>query len=158
MQNRNAIDILVSRQKRIVGAITALEVRASRERRLLRELVEEILAYGAVCEDVFYPASRRVLDVDLQRARSNLRAARNAVAQLATYGLDGAQFPSKLRRLKEVVVDHVELERRDLFPAVRRALPARELARLANEMEAYRATLPLAPRRTGDDSSATLGI
>ena len=116
--------------------------------KIAHEVIHELAVHGEIEELLFYPRLRTQLGdgnaladeaigehVEIKRTLNDL--------DKMTAADDG--FDAKMRELMAEVRHHVEEEENDIFPKVREAVPADELATLGRSLDAARAVVPTRP-------------
>ncbi|WP_199229618.1 hemerythrin domain-containing protein [Azospirillum sp. TSO22-1] len=115
---------------------------------LFAKLKEELELHARLEEQHLFPVLRKhkeTRDLVADAVNDN-RQARALLAELERLPKDGEEFPKKLAELKRVFQQHVRDERKDLLPAVRKALSDEEAQAIADKVEAGRTEVEEAKR------------
>lgn len=110
------------------------------KRKLVEQLVQALIVHEGVEETLFYPVLDR-LQKDQPLAREGLeqqQELRDFIRRERVLQLPDDQLDPVLRRLKRLVMEHVQTEEARIFPTARRQIDAAELDRLGNEVERVR--------------------
>ncbi len=102
---------------------------------LFMELADKIAAHSTMEEKLFYPSvmSDETEDLLLESTEEHLSVKR-VLADMLAMDADDERFDAKLTVLKEQIRHHArDEEEGELFPKIRRAFSADELAALGNE-------------------------
>lgn len=102
---------------------------------LFRELADKLAAHSTMEEKLFYPSvmSEETQDLLLESTEEHLSVKR-LLADMLDLDVEDERFDAKLSVLKEQVRHHArDEEEGELFPKIRRAFSADELAALGNE-------------------------
>jgi hemerythrin superfamily protein len=129
--------------KEIEGAAPAAK------RPLFEEIADALTMHATIEEKIFYPAvkARRTEDILLESLEEHLGIKR-VLADLLGLPPGDETFDAKVKVLKEQVEHHVEEERTDLFPKVKKLLSKEQLEAIGQEMQALMAELEgTEPRR-----------
>jgi hemerythrin superfamily protein len=116
--------------------------------RIAHEVIHDLAVHGEIEELLFYPRLRTLLDDGNTLAEEaihehvEIKQTLNDLDKM-TAADDG--FDDKMRALMAEVRHHVEEEERDIFPKIREALPADELATLGHSLDAVRKVVPTRP-------------
>jgi Hemerythrin HHE cation binding domain len=146
----DAIELLDRQHEDVEALFEALAGGSRDQQTLFNELADLLAIHAAIEERHFYPAvrARRTEEILIESLGEHLQIKR-ALADLLMMGTTSERFAAKLEVLREEVEHHVEEERSDLFPKVRRLCDADFLEALGQEMTATIAELeerPLPPR------------
>ena len=148
-QQRDAVDVLLAQHERIkdlFGQVTAAS--GAQKRELFEDLVRLLAVHEAAEEELIHPLSRRddaAGDAVVQARLEEEQQAKRDLANLYDVGTDDPAFDTALRQLREAVVAHAEHEEHEEFPALRRAVPAEQLTRLAGMVRAAEQLAPTRP-------------
>ena len=134
----NALDLLTEQHDEVDRLFEQLEGEGDGDDRQAAfvELADKLAAHSTIEEKLFYP---RVLSAQtselLYHSVEDHLAMKRVLADLVTMDLDTDQFKAKLSVLKEEVSHHShDVEEAQLFPLLRAAMDADELAGLGNEL------------------------
>ena len=126
------------------------------ERQNLARVVEEILSFLAIEEDLFYPAMASLIERDLTGVHDDL-----ARVEAALLGLLAAHDAEQVRRrVASLVQAHSDHARNDLsvVPLVERSIGERQLEELGEKMARFYEHSVTSPRDADDEGggAATL--
>jgi len=113
--------------------------------RLVEKMIHELAVHAAVEEMAFYPAVKGMNDKLTDTVLESLEehhVVKWLLSELENMDPSAERFDAKVTVLIENVRHHVKEEERELFPAVRRAMPRKELVELAEIMEKAKKTAP----------------
>ena len=155
----NAIDLLDADHREVEALFKRFEKTGPRAHRTRRQIVDELVVllsqHAGIEETVFYPAVRERLT---QRAAAAVlegleehHVVKVILSELETMDPEDQRFEPRVTVLIENVRHHVEEERTELFPKVRRAFSADELVDLGAACEVARVAVPLRPHPDAPD-------
>lgn len=130
----NAIDLLLEQHKKTKATLAKLARAEHVDAEELRAAGDELVAHMVIEEHVFYPRVRELDDDLVEESFEEHAVARFELARAMIAGEE--QQKARLSVLQELVDEHVEEEEKELLPKVRRAIPASELERLGQRMQA----------------------
>ena len=143
--DEDAVDLLASDQEAIGELFDRYEVLAADEapaderRELAEEICTLLLVHGAIKEEIFYPEARELLDEEylIDEALVAQDSARALIDDIQAGDPTEPRYDAQVRILHELVAQHFEEERTELFPRVRQtSLDLEELgAELAARQE-----------------------
>lgn len=135
----NAIDLLEQQHKEVDQLFKKAEkTQQAHEKEFLFAQVADALAMHATIEEkIFYPAVKAsdTADILLEAVEEHLEVKR-IIADMLDLPATDSTFDAKLKVLQENVDHHVEEERSDLFPKVKKLMNAEQLEALGQEMTA----------------------
>lgn len=151
----DAITYLTTKHRHMENLLDELEnASEARERRdRLDEVTVELARHMAIEERVLFPAVREELgpedpdafgDEVLEKLEEH-HVLKVVLDELRGMDPSNARFPAKAEVLAETVEHHHEEEEEGLFPAMRKAWPARRLEELGRELEEAEANAPTRP-------------
>jgi hemerythrin superfamily protein len=123
----DAIDLLSTDQDEFAelferyDALAAEPAPADEREELAEELCSLLLVHATVKEEVFYPAVRAVIEEEylLDEALVALDSARSFIDDIQSGDPTEPRYDAQVRVLHELVAQHFEQERTQLFPKVR---------------------------------------
>ncbi len=138
--DRDEIAELFDRYERLASD----EASASERRTAAEEICTLLLVHAAIKEEIFYPAVRLVLDDEtlVDEALVALESVRALVDDVQSGDPTEPSYDRQLQVLHELVAQHFDEERSDIFPRVRRT--ALDLEELGGEIAARQEELLLA--------------
>lgn len=148
-KQRDVVDVLRAQHERIkalFGQVMAAGGEQKRER--FEDLVRLLAVHEAAEEELVHPLSRRdgaAGDKVVNARVDEERLAKRDLAELYEMGTENPDFDAAFARLHEAVLDHAHQEETEEFPALREAVPAVRLTRLAGEVQAAEALAPTRP-------------
>ena len=103
---------------------------------LFQTIADRLAVHATIEEKIFYPSVKvkATEDILLESVEEHLTVKR-VIADLLELSASDEHFDAKVKVLKDIVQHHVQEERQELFPQVRRLFTRDELANLAEEME-----------------------
>ncbi|MBN8728344.1 MAG: hemerythrin domain-containing protein [Xanthomonadales bacterium] len=141
----NAIDLLKHDHREVEGMFREMEATDSDEKKLElgRKICIELLMHTQVEEEIFYPASKQVLDEDetdmVAESTVEHASVKKLIEDINGMKPDDELFDARFKVLKEQVQHHVEEEENELMPAV--AETGVDLEELGREIEERKETL-----------------
>ncbi|HEY0833553.1 MAG TPA: hemerythrin domain-containing protein [Azospirillum sp.] len=120
--------------------------------KLFADLKEELEIQSQLEERHLFPVLRKHKETKdlVQDAMDDNREAKALLAQLDKLPKDGEDFTRKLVELRKVFQQHVRDERKELLPAVRKALSDEEAQAVTEKIEAGRAQIEDARREEAE--------
>jgi hemerythrin superfamily protein len=131
----DVLELLASQHREVDELLDKLAQGSGDRRALFVELADKLAAHAAAEEKVFYPAvmSEQTSELLHESVEEHL-AVKRVLADLITMDIDDDEFDAKLSVLQEQVSHHAHEEEEDkLFPMLRTAMSADELAAIGNE-------------------------
>jgi hemerythrin superfamily protein len=116
--------------------------------RIVHQVIHELAVHGEIEELLFYPRLRTALGDGNALADEaihehvEIKQTLNALDKMKA-GDDG--FDTLMKELMAEVRHHVEEEERDIFPAIRAAMPAKQLEQLGRSLQGAKAIVPTRP-------------
>jgi len=157
-QQRDAVDVLLAQHERIKELFRQVtSASGAQKRELFEDLVRLLAVHEAAEEELIHPLSRRdnaAGDAVVQARLDEEQQAKRDLANLYDVGTDDPAFDTALRQLRDAVIAHAEHEEHEEFPALRRALSAEQLTRLAGMVRTAEQMAPTRPH-PHSPSSAT---
>jgi iron-sulfur cluster repair protein YtfE (RIC family) len=135
----NAIRLLDEQHDEVVDLLgQAEEAETPAQMRKLFEVIADQLAiHSAIEERIFYPmVNGEETEEALMEAVEEHLGVKRLIADMLDLTPTDPHFAAKLIVLREQVEHHIEDERRDIFPAVRKMLDGDQLEALGEEMVA----------------------
>jgi hemerythrin superfamily protein len=148
--NADVIDVLVSDHRDVTALIGEIwSVTDPMIRRDLADTAISELVRHAVAEEMYvYPAMRKYLDDGDEAVAHDIeehKELEQTMKALEGAEVSGAEFDTALRRLEEILADHVLDEETEQFPELRRLVPQEELIELAGKVETAKKLAPTRP-------------
>ncbi|HYH22421.1 MAG TPA: hemerythrin domain-containing protein [Azospirillum sp.] len=124
--------------------------------KLLADLKEELEVQSQLEERHLFPVLRKHKETKdlVQEAINDNREAKALLAELEKMPKEGEDFARKLAELRKVFQQHVRDERKELLPAVRKALSDEEAQAVTEKIEAGRARIEDAKREEAEQRRA----
>ena len=132
----NACDLLTDQHTQVDALFAILEGDGGGKREAFVKLADLLAAHATIEEKIFYPRvmSQKTDDMLHESVEEHLGIKR-VLADMLTMKLDSDEFAAKVSVLKEQVSHHAhEEEEEKLFPIVKKAMSADELAAMGNEL------------------------
>ena len=125
--DEDAVDLLVNDQEAIAElfdryeTLAADEVSAEERRDLAEEICTLLLVHAAIKEEIFYPAARELLEEEylIDEALVAQDSARSLIDDIQAGDPTEPRYDAQVRILHELVTQHFDEERTELFPRVR---------------------------------------
>ncbi len=155
----DAIELLETQHEEVENLFEKIERAGEDEKQdLFEQLADALAVHTTIEEKHFYPATKSARTEELlQEAVEEHLSAKRLVADLMEMSPDDPQFEAKIKVLQEQVDHHVEEERTQLFPKVRKLLEKEELEDLgvvmedlAEELKASGSSRESVPAETGE--------
>ena len=153
----DALDLLTEQHAEVDQLLRRLESRRGDRRAAIVELADKLTAHTTIEEKLFYPC---ILSEEtskfLHESIEEHLGIKRVLSDMLTLNLDADEFDARISVLKKQVLHHAhEEEEARLFPAVRRAMTANELALIGNELRVMFEHLMAAdPRKLVPDGTA----
>lgn len=127
--DEDAVDLLASDHDAIAElfdryeTLAADDASADERCALAEEICTLLLVHGAIKEEIFYPAAREALEEEylIDEALVAQDSARSLIDDIQAGDPTEPRYDAQVRILQELVAQHFEEERTELFPRVRRA-------------------------------------
>lgn len=131
----NVLDLLAAQHKEVDQLIEKIEKGKGDKDELFGELANKLAAHATIEEKIFYPTVMKDDTEDmLHEAVEEHLSVKRLLADMLELDSDDEQFDAKLSVLKEQLEHHAhEEEEGELFPKVRKAFSADELAAMGND-------------------------
>jgi hypothetical protein len=129
----NAIDLLEQQHEKTLDGLDQMCEAEEIDPSELRLLADELVAHMVIEEHVFYPRMKELDEEIVDESFEEHAVARFALARLMM--AKGDDQKTRVKVLKELVKHHIDEERSELFPKVRKRIQAQELERLGDRME-----------------------
>jgi hemerythrin superfamily protein len=116
--------------------------------RLGERLVKELSIHAAIEEQILYPRMREVLpkgDRLADHALEEHQEAKDLLDRIDDMTGDDPDLAPTVKRLSEVISEHVKEEEGDLFKQLRQAVGRKELTEWGEELKAAKKTAPTRP-------------
>ena len=124
------------------------------KRKLVDQIIEELSLHAAVEEQVFYPAVRQAVEQaedDVLESLEEHHIVKWTLSELEDMDPQDERFDAKVTVLIESVRHHMQEEEGDMFPKVRKAVPAAELKELGELMQQVKRVSPTRPHPRAPD-------
>jgi hemerythrin-like domain-containing protein len=136
----NAIDLLEQQHNEVAELFEDFEGAGERARktkeRLCREISDALAIHAEIEEKIFYPEAKQDNTEEILRESVEEHLAmKRTLADLIESDIDDAQFDARMKVLREQVEHHVEEERSELFPKVRKNCSREELEDMGVRMK-----------------------
>ena len=126
--DEDAVDLLTNDHEEIAELFERYEALASEEassdarRDLAEEICTLLLVHATIKEEIFYPAARELLDEEylIDEALVAQDSARSLIDDIQAGDPTEPRYDAQVRILHELVAQHFEEERSELFPRVRK--------------------------------------
>jgi hemerythrin superfamily protein len=153
----DVLDVLASDHRDVTALIGNIKAVADPMiRRDLTDTAISELVRHAVAEEMYvYPAMRKYLPDGEQAVEHDIDEHKElelTMKRLEAADVSGAEFDEALRRLEELLADHVRDEEDEQFPELRRRIPAEELRELAEKVETAKKLAPTRPHPAAPNS------
>jgi hemerythrin superfamily protein len=133
----NAIELLETQHEEVETLFKKCEKAEGEEkRRLFEKIADDLAVHATIEEKHFYPATKSARTEELlHEAVEEHLSVKRIIADLMAMDAADPQFAAKVTVLQEQVDHHVEEERTDLFPKVKKMLSEDQLNDLGVVME-----------------------
>ena len=153
----DVIDVLIADHRDVTALIGEIwTIRDPMIRRDLADTAISELVRHAVAEEMYvYPVMRRYLpdgDKAVEHDVEEHKELETTMKRLEGADIAGPEFDEALRRLEEILADHVQDEETEQFPELRRLVPAEELVELAGKVETAKKLAPTRPHPAAPNS------
>ena len=146
----DVIDVLVSDHRDVTALIANIwSVQDPMIRRDLTDTAISELVRHAVAEEMYiYPAMKKYLPEGEKAVEHDIeehKELEETMKRLEDVDVSTPEFEQALRKLEEILADHVQDEENDQFPELRRRIPHDELVELAGKVETAKKLAPTRP-------------
>jgi hemerythrin superfamily protein len=150
MADTDVVDVLTADHRDITALIAEIwTVRDPMMRRDLTDTVISELVRHAVAEEMYvYPAMRNHLpdgDKAVEHDTEEHKELEQAMKKLEGLEVAAPEFDDTLRKLEEILADHVQDEEKEQFPQLRSRIPHDELVEMAGKVETAKKLAPTRP-------------
>jgi hemerythrin superfamily protein len=150
MADTDVVDVLTADHRDITALIAEIwTVRDPMMRRDLTDTVISELVRHAVAEEMYvYPAMRKHLpdgDKAVEHDTEEHKELEQAMKKLEGLEVAAPEFDDTLRKLEEILADHVQDEEKEQFPQLRSRIPHDELVEMAGKVETAKKLAPTRP-------------
>lgn len=147
---QDVIDVLTADHRDVTALIGEIwSVRDPVVRRDLTDTAISELVRHAVAEEMYvYPAMRKHLPDGEKAVEHDVeehQQLERAMKELEGLEVSSTDFDATLRRLQEVLTDHVQDEESEQFPELRQYIPREQLIELAEKVEKAKKLAPTRP-------------
>ncbi len=144
----NAIDLLEQQHREAQDLLQKIQQGGAGRARTFGELADALAIHGEIEEKIFYPAVKaKPTEEVLEHSLEEHQEMKQILTDMLDLKPNDKEFADKCKELEQVVLDHVEDERTQLFPKVQKLMDAQELQRLGNDMQQMTADLKAAPMK-----------
>ena len=109
---------------------------------LVNTIIEELEAHTEMEETIAYPVFLKALDDEgdkkVEEAYAEHEVAKHLIEEIKGLDPQDPQYAAKVTVLKENIMHHVGEEETDLLPAAEEAVSCEEMARIGEEMMAFK--------------------
>jgi hemerythrin superfamily protein len=154
---QDVIDVLTADHRDVTALIGEIwSVRDPMVRRDLTDTAISELVRHAVAEEMYvYPAMRKHLpggDKAVEHDVEEHKQLERTMKELEGLEVSSTDFDATLRRLEEVLADHVQDEESEQFPELRQHIPREQLIDLAEKVEKAKKLAPTRPHPSAPNS------
>jgi hemerythrin superfamily protein len=157
-QQKDAVDVLLAQHEKIKAMFSEVSAASGKQKQdLFEDLVRLLAVHEAAEEELVHPMSRRdnaAGDAVVDARLAEEQQAKRELADLYDIGTADPRFDAGFQRLQQAVLAHAEHEEHEEFPALRRAVPADQLTKLADRVLTAEKMAPTRPH-PHSPSSAT---
>jgi hemerythrin superfamily protein len=154
----DAIAYLKADHRAVEGLFRAYEKAGDRafrtKRKLVDDMVRELVQHSAIEEQVFYPAARRGVPSstdDVLESLEEHHIVKWLLSELVGMDPRDERFNAKVAVLVENVRHHIRDEEHDLFPEVRAQLGRKALVELGEQLQKAKRLAPTRPHPRSPD-------
>lgn len=148
--NRDGIQVLIDDHREVEALFQEYEKASDpgEQTRIVHRVIHELAVHGEIEELLFYPRVRTAVADGSALADEaidehlEIKKTLNELDKM-TAGDDG--FAGRMRELMAEVRHHVAEEEGEMFPKIREAMPADQLARLGTSLQGAKAIVPTRP-------------
>jgi hemerythrin superfamily protein len=153
----DVVDVLTADHRDVTALIGEIwSVRDPMMRRDLTDTAISELVRHAVAEEMYvYPAMRKYLEDGEKSVEHDVeehKQLERAMKELEGLEVSSPEFDDTLRKLQEVLTDHVQDEESEQFPELRRRIPHEQLVEMAEKVEKAKKLAPTRPHPSAPNS------
>ncbi len=146
----DVIDVLTADHREVQDLANQISasIDADERRDLTDQLIAELVRHSVAEEMYVYPAIRDHLpdgDQAVEHDTQEHKELEKLMKQLEGADAGTTEFEDTLRKLQQVLVDHVRDEESEQFPQLRAHIPAAKLAELKEKVELAKKVAPTRP-------------
>lgn len=148
--SRDGIQVLTDDHRQVEKLFTEYEKSSdpAGQTRIVHAVIHQLAVHGEIEELIFYPRLRTTLpdgDSLADEAIHEHVEIKQTLNDLDKMTAEDDGFDERMRTLMAEVRHHVEEEENDIFPKVRKALPADQLQRLGTSLQGAKTLVPTRP-------------
>lgn len=129
----NAIDLLKEQHEKVTKVLTKMSEGATPNSSEVRQVADELVAHMVIEEHIFYPRVKTLMKDMINESFEEHAVARFELARLLQ--ATGTEKKTRALVLKELLEHHIKEEEQEMFPKVKKEIPAEELERLGAKMK-----------------------
>jgi iron-sulfur cluster repair protein YtfE (RIC family) len=129
----NAIDLLKKQHEKVTKVLTKMSEGSPTTATELQKLADELVAHMVIEEHIFYPHVKELMKDMINESFEEHAVARFELARLLL--ANGTEKKTRALVLKELLEHHIKEEEEEMFPKVKKNIPAEELSALGEKME-----------------------
>lgn len=133
----NAVDLIINQHREIEQLFTRLEKarRQEEKEKIFNQLAATLVAHDTIEREHFYPAAERALGKSEELAKALVQHGLMEFSILTTEkAKKKPSFDAMVKVLKELKLEHVEMEERDILPKAKAKIPADRLEEMGAMM------------------------
>ena len=158
----NAIELLDAEHRAVKGLfdefkqLSSHKAAGSKRKALAEQICLELTIHARLEEEIFYPPVREAIRDDdlLDEAEVEHAGAKELIAQILSMKPEDELYDAKVTVLGEYIDHHVQEEREEMFPKVRKS--TLDLAGLGEQLRVRRQELQEVPEALREDALASV--
>jgi hemerythrin superfamily protein len=132
-----------------------LDGAAREKKQIVQQIVRELSIHATIEEELLYPTARNVVrgeeDLVLESLEEH-HVVKLLLSELESMNPKDERYDAKVAVLKETVMNHVEEEEHELFPALQKQLDKDQLNALGKALETAKKMAPTHPHPSAPDT------
>ncbi len=133
----NAVDLIINQHREIEQLFTRFEKakRQEEKEKIFNQLAATLVAHDTIEREHFYPAAERALGKSEELAKALVQ---HGLMEFSIFTTEKAKkkpsFETMVKVLKELKMEHVEMEERDILPKAKSKMGSEQLDKLGAAM------------------------
>jgi hemerythrin superfamily protein len=157
--NPDVVDILTADHREMTSLLASIASEGSAERRrdLADTVIAELVRHSVAEEMHVYPAMRKHLpegDKAVEHDTEEHKELETLLKKLEKADAGSDEFQQVVRKLQEVLADHVKDEEQEQFPQLREYIPADDLVEMGGQVEKAKEIAPTRPHPHSPNTKA----
>lgn len=142
----DAIQLLISDHRKVKALFELFKNEKSRRRQIMifGSLFDELQTHAYIEESILYPACNQYPEckAQIEQAYAEHQRVKDQLDEVTSLPQDSRELLTRVTALMDNVIEHVQMEESELFPALHRHMNANELDLLGSQLQAAKQEVP----------------